>query len=78
MKFVLMFPLEPKSWSRPCIQYSIYCTVYLSVVTCAHPPQFLYVADPMQPAYTKPAKPLVQVPCIVHYLSKLSKFFAII
>ena len=21
---VLMFPLEPKSWSRPCIQYSIY------------------------------------------------------
>ena len=40
--FFRCFPLEPKSWRRPCILYSIYI-VYLCCHLC--PPKFLYVAD---------------------------------
>ena len=40
MKLFSIFPLEPKSWSRPCLQYSLYC-IFISCHLCPPPQIFI-------------------------------------
>ena len=44
--YEIVFDVFPRTKILAPPLYTVY-TVYLSVVTCASPPQFLYVADPM-------------------------------